>query len=138
VGICESITIVILYNINSRLVPFLKFIYASVQISNVFVSIISFQLINFAFQIFPFLAPNVLLVSCLTFCRLSPLNWLGFCNQCNLACFRWTINFEHSSSNNDLLCFSFLYRRFYLAEVLMFSLILSQALLMSKLSSKLS
>jgi ABC-type molybdate transport system ATPase subunit len=27
-----------LYNINSRLVPFLKYIYASVQISNIFVT----------------------------------------------------------------------------------------------------
>jgi hypothetical protein len=48
-------TIVILDNVNSRLVPFLKFIYVSVQISNVFVFVISFKLINFAFQIFPFL-----------------------------------------------------------------------------------
>jgi hypothetical protein len=44
-----------LYQTNSRLVPFLKFIYVSVQISNIFVFIISFKLINFAFQIFPFL-----------------------------------------------------------------------------------
>jgi hypothetical protein len=38
---------------------------------------------------------NVLLVSCLKFCRLSPLIWLGFCNHCNLACFHWSINLEH-------------------------------------------
>jgi uncharacterized membrane protein SirB2 len=35
-GICYQITILILYNINSRLVPFLKFIYVSVQISEWF------------------------------------------------------------------------------------------------------
>jgi hypothetical protein len=40
------------------LVPFPKFIYASVQISNIFVFIISFKLINFAFQIFPFPFPK--------------------------------------------------------------------------------
>jgi hypothetical protein len=42
---------------------------------------------------------NVLLVSLLKFFRLSPLIWFGFCNHCNLACFCWSINFEHSSSN---------------------------------------
>jgi hypothetical protein len=40
------------------LVSFLKIIYASVQISDVFVFIISFQLINFAFQMLPFLVPK--------------------------------------------------------------------------------
>jgi hypothetical protein len=49
---------------------------------------------------------NVLLVSRLKFCRLSPLIWFGFCNHCNLACFHWSINFEHSSSNHGLLCFT--------------------------------
>jgi len=37
---CEQITILFLYNIISRLLPFLKLIYASVLISNVFVLII--------------------------------------------------------------------------------------------------
>jgi hypothetical protein len=40
------------------LVHFLKFIYASVQISNIFVFIITCKLINFVFQIFPFLFPK--------------------------------------------------------------------------------
>jgi hypothetical protein len=80
---------------------------------------------------------NILLVSHLKFFRLPPLTWLGFCNHCNLACFQWSINFEHSSSNHGLLCFSLWYPRLSLAEVLIFSLILFQALLMSKLSSKL-
>jgi hypothetical protein len=81
---------------------------------------------------------NVLLVSRLKLWRLSPLIWLGFCNHCNLACFRWSINFKQSSWNHGLLCFSFWYPRLSLAEVFIFSLIHSQALLMSKLSSKLS
>jgi hypothetical protein len=81
---------------------------------------------------------NVLSVSCLKFCRLSPLIWLGFCNNCNLTCFHWPINFEHSSSNHGLLNFSLWYPRLSLAEVLIFSVIFSQALLMLKLSSKLS
>jgi hypothetical protein len=64
--------------------------------------------------------------------------WLGFCNQCNLACFCWSINFDHSSSADGLLWFSFSYPRLSLGEVLIFSLILSQALLMLDLSSKFS
>jgi hypothetical protein len=50
-----QITIIILYTINSRLVPFLKFIYASLQISYIFVFVISFKLRNFSSQVFPFL-----------------------------------------------------------------------------------
>jgi hypothetical protein len=40
------------------MVTFLKFISASVQISNIFIFIVSFKLINFVFQIFPFLDPK--------------------------------------------------------------------------------
>jgi hypothetical protein len=58
VGICKQITILILYNINCRLVTLPKFILASVQISKIFGSIIVFKLINFVFQIFPFLVPK--------------------------------------------------------------------------------
>jgi hypothetical protein len=92
--ICEQITILILDNINSRLVPFLKLIYASVQI-NIFVFILSFKLINFIFQRFSFLIPKSSTGLRLKFCRLSPLIWLGFCNNFNLAYFCWSINFEY-------------------------------------------
>jgi hypothetical protein len=61
----------------------------------------------------------------------------GFCNHFNFTSFRWSINFDHSSSKHSLLCFSYWYHRLPLAEVLMLSLTLSQILLMSKLSSKL-
>jgi hypothetical protein len=46
---------------------------------------------------------DILLFSSFKSCRLSPLVWFGFCNHCNLACFCWSINFEHSSSNHGLL-----------------------------------
>jgi hypothetical protein len=36
----------------------LKLIYASVQISDIFVFVISYKLINFAFQMLPFLVPK--------------------------------------------------------------------------------
>jgi hypothetical protein len=100
-----------------------------------FLLLVSSSLI-FPFRHSLFLFLSILLVSRLKFCRLSPLIWLGFCNHCNLACFRWSINFKHSSSNHGLLCFSLWYPGLSLPEVLMFSLILSQALSMSKVSSK--
>jgi hypothetical protein len=118
------------------LVSILKFIYTSVQISIDFVFIISFQLINFSFKYSLFFFLYLLLISRLKFCRKSVLICIGFSNPCNLACFRWSVNFEHSSSNYGLLWFSFRYPRLSLAEVFIFSLILSQALLMLKLSSK--
>jgi hypothetical protein len=37
---------------------FVKFVCASIQISNIFVFIISFKLINFVFQVFPSLFPK--------------------------------------------------------------------------------
>jgi hypothetical protein len=68
---------------------------------------------------------NVLLVSRLKFFRLSPLIWFGFCNHCNLVHFQWSINFEHSSSKYAVLCFILCYPRLSLAEVFIFSRILS-------------
>jgi hypothetical protein len=59
-GIRKQTTILIHYSINSKLVPFLKFIYTSVQIPNSFVFVISFNFINFAFKIFLFLFLTVL------------------------------------------------------------------------------
>jgi hypothetical protein len=101
-----------------------------------FLLLVSSSLISpFRYSLFLFL--NVPLVSLLKFFRLFPLIQLGLWNHCNLACFCWSINFEHSSSNHGLLCFSLWYPRLSLAEVLMFSVILSQALI-SKLSFKLS
>jgi hypothetical protein len=95
-----------------------------------FLSLVSSSLIlPFRYSLFLFL--NVLLVSHIKFWRLSSLIWLGFCSHCNLACFYSSINFEHSSSNHGLLCFSLWYPRFSFAEVLIFSIILSQAQLQS-------
>jgi len=96
-GICYQITFLILYNINSRFVTFLKFIYASLQISNVIVFIVTFLLINIAFQILHFLFLNFLLFSRFTFCSLSLLIWFGFCKHCSLTSFRWSVNFERLS-----------------------------------------
>jgi len=69
---------------------------------------------------------------------LSTLLWLGSCNQCILACFHWSKKHKHSSSNHVLCCFNSHRPRVSLAEILLFSLIFSQALLMSLVSLKFS
>jgi len=53
----------------------------------------------FFLQVFPLLFLKVLILSLLTLFGLFPLLRLGFCNQCNLACFLTPNNFAHSSSN---------------------------------------
>jgi hypothetical protein len=77
---------------------------------------------------------NCLLASRLTLFRLSTLLWFGFCNHCILACFLWSKNFEHSSSIHGLCCFLSCSPRLSLAEILILSLMFSQALFMSSLT----
>jgi hypothetical protein len=43
----------LILDINSKFVTYLKLVYASVQISNIFVFIISSNAIHFVFEIFP-------------------------------------------------------------------------------------
>jgi hypothetical protein len=91
-------------------------------------------ILSFRYSLFFFL--KCLLASCLTSLRLSSFASLGSCNHCSLACFFRSTNSEHSSSNYWLQCFDSQQPRLYWAKILMFSLILSYALLMSPLSSK--
>ena len=69
--------------------------------------------------------------------RLSTLLWYGSCNQCILACFLWSKNRNYSASNPGLCCFHSYWPRLFLTEVLITSLMFSQALFMSWLSLKL-
>jgi len=52
VGVCNQITLLIFYYINSRLVTLLKIIDAPIQISDIFYVAFSFKFINFIFQTF--------------------------------------------------------------------------------------
>jgi hypothetical protein len=61
------------------------------------------NLLSFRYSLFLFL--KYLLVSRLTWYRLSPFISLGSCNHCNLACFLCSYNFELPSSNHDLFFF---------------------------------
>ena len=87
VGVCNQITLLILYYISSRLVTLLKVTDAPIQVCDIFYLTDSFQFINFSFQIFLLLFLNCLLASRLTFFRLSTVLWFGCCNHCILACF---------------------------------------------------
>ena len=87
---------------------------------------------------YAFLFLKSLLASRLTLFRLSTLLWLGSCIHCILACFLWSKKSIRSSSNHGLCCFSSRKPRISIAEVLMFSLMFSQALFMSSSSLKFS
>jgi hypothetical protein len=92
---------------SSRLVTLLKFIYASGQVSVIFVFTVYFKLINFVFQIFPFLfgpVSSIIITSYIVdtisihlACILQPLQ---------IRCFLLSNNFEHSSSNHGVCCFN--------------------------------
>jgi len=87
VGVCNQITLVILYYTSSRLVTLLKIIDVPIQDSDIFYLAVSFKLINFSFQISFFLFLNCVLASHLALFRLSTLLLFGSCNHCILACF---------------------------------------------------
>ena len=79
-----------------------------------------------------------LLASHHTLFRLCILLWFGCCNHCILAYFLCCKKPKHSSSNHGLCCFSSYRCRLSAPEVLIFSLLLSQAPCMSLLLFKFS
>jgi len=116
VGVCNQITYLILYYISSSLVALLTSHWCPYINLWFFYLIVSFKLINFSFQ-----------YSSVTWFRLSTLLWFGCCKHCILACFLWFKKSKHSSSNHGLCCFMSYRPRPYLAEVLIFSFMFSQA-----------
>ena len=74
----------------------------------------------------------------LTFFILSTLLRLGSCIHCILVCFLWSKKSTHSLSNHCLCCFHSCRSRLSLAEVLIFPLMFSQALLTFSSSFKFS
>jgi hypothetical protein len=59
VGVCNQITLFILYYISSRLVTLLKVIDAPIQVCDILVLTVCFKLINFSYQIFPLFVPEM-------------------------------------------------------------------------------
>jgi len=96
----------------------------------------SSSILAFRYAFFLFL--KCLLASRLTLFRLSTLLQLGSCIHCILACFLRSKKSKHSLSNHGLCCFNSCSPRLYLAEVLIFSLMFSQALFTSSSKSKFS
>ena len=85
-----------------------------------------------------FLFLKCLLASNLTLFTLSTMLWFGSCTHCILTCFFWFKNSKHSPSSHGSCCFNSQRPRLPLAEVLMLSWMLYQALFMSSLSFKFS
>jgi len=82
VGICNQITLLILYYISSRLVTLFEVTDAPTQVSDIFDLTVGFKLINFSLRMYFCLFLKCLLTSRLTFCRLSTLFWFGSCTHC--------------------------------------------------------
>jgi hypothetical protein len=94
--------------------------------------VFSSSILPFKYAVFLFL--KCLLASRLTLFRVSTLLWLGSCIHCILACFFWSKKPKHFSSNHGLFCFISCIPRLSVAVVLIFCLMLSQALFMSSSS----
>ena len=103
-----------------------------------FILLLDWQSSILAFRYSFFLFLKCLLASHLTLFRLSTLLWFGSCNHCISARFLWSKKCKHSSSNHSWCCFNSCRPRPSLAEVLILSLMFSQALFMSSVSFKFS
>ena len=133
VGICNQITLLLLYDVSSRLVTFLKATFAPIQVCDILGLTVSFKFTTLAFRYSLLLLLKCLLISRLTLIGLSTLLWFGSCNHYTLASFLWCESHKHSS--NPGLCRFISYRpRLSLAEVIILCLMFSQALFMSLLS----
>jgi hypothetical protein len=138
VGVYNQIILLFFYYVSSRPVTVLKIINASLQVSDVFDRTVSFKFVNFSFQIFLLFFPEMSNSFTFYIVRLSTLLWFGSCNHCILACFVWSKNREHSLPKHGLCFFNSHRPRLSSAEVLIFSLMFSQALSMYSLSLKFS
>ena len=132
-GNCNQITLFILYYIGSRLVTLLKVTDAPTQVSDIFYLTVSLKFINFSFQIFSLFILKCLPASHLTLFRLSTWLWFESCNHCILANLS-SKSHEHFSSNHSLCCYNSYRHGLSLAEVLILSLMFSQALFISSVS----
>jgi hypothetical protein len=101
------------------------------RLFRVLILTVCFQLINFGLFL------KCLLASRLTLLRLPSFTSLGTCNHCSVACFQWSTTFN-SSWDYCLWCFGSQWPLVSLAEILMFSLIVSQAQLTFPLFRKFS
>ena len=139
-GVCKQISFPVPYYNSSRLVPLLEVINAPVLYKLLTLLILllvsSSSILAFRYAFFLFL--KFLLASRHTLFRLSALLRLGSCIHCILACFLSSKKPKHSLSNHGLCCFNSCRPKLSLAEVLIFSLMFSQALFTSSSTFKFS
>jgi len=138
-GVCNKITLLILYTISSRLVTILKATDAP-KMSLVFFILLlvpSSLILDFRYFFFIFV-PALSSIFTSSIVQIITLLLFGFCNRCILACFLWSKNRQHSSSYHNVYCFTSYRFRLSIAAVLVFSLMFSQVLFMSSLSFKFS
>jgi len=139
VDVCNETTLLILYCISSGLVTFLKVTNAPLQVPDIFYLTFSFKFISFSFHIFLlFFSMKCLLSSRLALFRLSTMLRFGSCNNSILNYSLTTKNREKYSPNHGLCCWNSYRPKLSLDEVLIVSLMFSQAIVMSSLSFKFS
>jgi len=131
VGFCKQITLLILYYILPKTVTLLKVIDVPIQVPNIFILLLVSSSSISASRYSFILLLKCLWASRLTLFRLFIILWLGSCTHCILACFLWSKKPKHFLSNHGLCCFSSYRHRFPWAEVLILSLMFSQALFVS-------
>jgi len=118
VGVYNQITLLILYYINPRLVTLLKVSDATVQVTDILGLTVSFKVMNFSFQIFLLVVPEMSTSFTFYIVLIVYIVWFGSCNHCILACSLWSKNYEHSSSSYGLCCFDSYRHRLTSVEVL--------------------
>jgi hypothetical protein len=99
---CKQITILIFHQVIPRLVATLNS-FIPLYVSDVVVRTVHCKLINFVFKIFPLFTPETSAGFMTYIVQIIPV---GSCNHCNLACFLWSTNFKHASSNHGLCFFN--------------------------------
>ena len=83
VEICNQTTLLIPYYINPRLATLSD---ATAQVSNILGLTVSFKVMNFSFQIFPLVVPEMSTSFTFYIVLIIYIVWFGSCNHYVLAC----------------------------------------------------
>jgi hypothetical protein len=102
-GVCNQITLLVLYYVSSRLATLLKVIDVPIQVSDVFYLTVSFKFIHFSCQIFLLFFLKYLPASRLTF-RLATLFWFAFCNHRRFDCFTPVKTEVRTNNSTIIIC----------------------------------
>ena len=137
VGVCNQNTLLTPYCIDCSLLTLLKVIDAPINSLVFFFLLFILSLLPLAF-IYSFFFPVMSTSFTSHIVQIICVTLVLSCNHCAVACYPWFKKRKHSFSNHGLCCFDSYRLRLCLAEVLVFSLMFSEALFMSSLSSRFS